>query len=47
MLLLMLGGVMVCVWGAILWLSFFDQKQVGLIGRSVQREQQTVHEIGC
>jgi hypothetical protein len=47
LVLLALGGIMLCVWGAILWLSFLDETQVELIGTSVQREHRTVQETGC
>ncbi|WHZ16528.1 MAG: hypothetical protein OJF52_003378 [Nitrospira sp.] len=47
LVLLALGGITCLVWGAILWLSFLDEKQVGLIGMPVKRENNIVQETGC
>ena len=41
-MLLALGVITCLVWGAILWLSFFDEKSVGLIGMPVKRESDIV-----
>lgn len=46
-MLLALGGIMIAVWGTVLWLSIFDEKQVGLIGRSMTRDNKPVEETGC
>ena len=46
-MLLALGGIMIAVWGTVLWLSIFDEKQVGLIGRSITRDNKPVEETGC
>lgn len=47
LVLLALGGITCLVWGTILWLSFLDEKQVGLIGMPVKRESNIVQETGC
>lgn len=47
LVLLALGGITCLVWGTILWLSFLDEKQVGLIGMPVRRESNGVQETGC
>lgn len=46
-MLLALGGFTCLVWGTILWLSFFDEKPVGLIGMPVKRKSDIVQETGC
>jgi len=46
-MLLALGGITCLVWGTILWLSFLDEKQVGLIGMPVKRASNIVQETGC
>lgn len=46
LVLLALGGITLCAWGAILWRSFLDDRQVELIGMSVRREHRTVQEAG-
>lgn len=47
LVLLALGGITCLVWGTVLWLSFLDEKPVGLIGLPVKRENNRVQETGC
>lgn len=44
--LLALGGITCVVWGAMLWLSFLDEKQVGLLGMPVKRSKNAVRDGG-
>lgn len=37
LVLLAVGGITCVVWGTMLWLSFLDEKQVGLLRRPVKR----------
>jgi hypothetical protein len=45
LVLLAVGGITCVVWGTMLWLSFLDEKQVGLLRRPVKRSQ-TPFETG-
>jgi hypothetical protein len=46
LVMLAVGGITCVVWGTMLWLSFLDEKQVGLLRRPVKRMARTPFETG-
>ena len=39
LVLLAVGGITCVVWGTMLWMSFLDEKQVGLLRKPVKRSK--------
>jgi len=46
LVMLAVGGITCVVWGTMLWLSFLDEKRVGLLRRPVKHGKNAVRDVG-